>query len=283
MKPKTHFVSLRLGILLAVGATALTAQSTGPDATCTTPPSGVSSFLMEHVVDVTTIKSTFTPSLPADVVTQIFSGAKEVRSRIAYNQATKILTNDLFLVDPGSPDPSPSSLDIVKVRFGYIVVTVDKVYTSCRPRPSVSLVGVIDDGYPVFGNPTGAPYTFSFGYTLDATPSFRDIVSDAGGLALVYAEHAPGSISFQTLNAAIAGGPIVVTKSPMVTLNASGTTGALTYTWSSPFWGLAFIDQGMPSTRVWIGAGAGDYLVNLTVRNADGDQSTTTVTIRYQP
>src|SRR5438876_3763676 len=110
-----------------------------------TNQAGITSFLTEHAVNVTTIKSTLTPTLPQVVSDAIFSGAKEVRSRIAYNQTTGILTNYLFLVDPGAPLPTPASVNFDQVSFGFLFVRIDTVYSSFQPSPAAMFVGVITD------------------------------------------------------------------------------------------------------------------------------------------
>lgn len=158
-----------------------------------TNEAGITSFMIEHVVDVTTIQSTLTPSLPPEVVGPIFAGTKEVRSRIFYDQATGMLSNNLFLVDPGVPLPTPASVNFAQVRFAFIDARIDMVYSSFQPNPSAMFVGVITAGFPIFAPPAGAPYAFTFGYTSCTSGQFRDIVSLATGLAVVYHDHAPGT------------------------------------------------------------------------------------------
>ena len=46
--------------------------------------------------------------------------------------------------------------------------------------------------------------------------------------------------------------------------------------------GAAVLDQGQPRTRVQLGGLAGDYPFRLTVRNAAGQESTATVTVRFR-
>lgn len=162
--------------------------------TCKKVPSSLDSFVMEHAVDVTTIKSTLIPSLPEDVGHAVHSGEKEVRSRISYDKKTKLLENQLFLVDPGSPLPTASDVDFKKERFGWITVKVVKIYLSCSPTASVMLTGATLDGYPIYAPPKGAPYAFSFSYNVGENNEFKDIVSLSSGLAMVYHDKAPGTI-----------------------------------------------------------------------------------------
>jgi hypothetical protein len=279
-----------LRVLALIGcALPLTAQIK----TCAAQPPGIKSFVIEHAVDVTAILSTNTPNLPDAVAAQIFSGSKEVRSRIEYDSGSNLLINHLFLVNPGAAIPTAASTNFLAIRFSYLAVAVDKVYTSCTPRPAVSVAGTIVDGYPIFGNPQGAPYYFSFGYTTDPTPVIRDVVSDSVGLGLLYAAKAPGTLVFPTIAAVVKGGPTITTKATAIVLDGSLSTGGslnyaevggdLTYQWTTASWGLGIITPNQNQTLVLIGGGPGQYVVNLTVRNALGETATTPVTIIYQP
>lgn len=85
--------------------------------------------------------------------------------------------------------------------------------------------------------------------------------------------------------AVIAGPATITTIRREITLDASQSTnpagGALTYTWTPLGTGAAVLDQGSPQTRVQFSGGFGDYVFNLTVRNALGQSATTTVTVRF--
>src|SRR5262249_16881715 len=164
-------------VFLAVGLLFSLVSCGDDDHTTNTNQTGIRTFLTEHPVDVTTIKSTLTPRLPADVTQAIFSGTKEIRSRISYDQSTGILTNHLFLVNPGAPLPSPATLDVVAIRFGFLTVRIDTVYSTFQPNPTAMFVGVITDGANIFAPPAGAPYAFAFAYTTCTAGTFRDIVS----------------------------------------------------------------------------------------------------------
>jgi len=281
-------ISLK-ALALAACALPLAAQIS----TCASQPPGISKFVIEHAVDVTAILSTNTPNIPDAVVGQIFSGQKETRSRIEFDASTNILINHLFLVNPGAPIPTPANTNFLAIRFGYLAVQVDKVYTSCTPRPAVSVAGTIVDGYPIFGNPQGAPYYFSFGYSTDPTPVIRDVVSDSVGLGLLYAAKAPGTLTFPTINAVVKGGPVITTKASAIVLDGTASTGGaisyaqvggdLTYQWTTPSWGLGIITPNQNQTLVLIGGGPGQYTVNLAIRNVLGETANTTVTIIYAP
>jgi hypothetical protein len=85
--------------------------------------------------------------------------------------------------------------------------------------------------------------------------------------------------------AIIAGPSTIETIYRQVNLDASKSTnpagGALTYLWEPLSTGAAVLDQGQAVTRVQLGGLLGDYIFRLTVRNAAGQQASTTVTVRF--
>ena len=86
--------------------------------------------------------------------------------------------------------------------------------------------------------------------------------------------------------AIISGPSVIETIQRQLTLDASASTnpagGALTYIWEPLGTGAAVLDQGQQQTRVQIDGLFGDYIFKLTVRNAAGQQDSTTVTVRFK-
>ncbi len=86
--------------------------------------------------------------------------------------------------------------------------------------------------------------------------------------------------------AIISGPSTVETIYRQVNLDASPsvnpTGGPLTYFWEPLSTGAAILDQGQAVTRVQLGGLLGDYIFKLTVRNAAGQQDSTTVTVRFR-
>jgi len=86
--------------------------------------------------------------------------------------------------------------------------------------------------------------------------------------------------------AIITGPSSVETINRQLTLDGSASTnpagGALTYLWTPLSTGAAVLDQGQPMTRVQLGGAYGDYIFRLTVRNAQGLEGTTTVTVSFK-
>ncbi len=86
--------------------------------------------------------------------------------------------------------------------------------------------------------------------------------------------------------AIITGPSVVDSLSRFLTLDGSQSTnasgGPLTYFWEPLSTGSAVLDQGQAMTRVQLGGLLGDYIFKLTVRNAAGQQDSTTVTVRFR-
>jgi hypothetical protein len=87
-------------------------------------------------------------------------------------------------------------------------------------------------------------------------------------------------------DAIITGPSVVDTIYRELVLDGSASTdpagGALTYFWEPLSTGAAVLDQGQASTRVQLGGAYGDYIFRLTVRNAQGQMDSTTVTVRFK-
>jgi len=86
--------------------------------------------------------------------------------------------------------------------------------------------------------------------------------------------------------AIITGPSVVETIYRQVILDASPSTnpagGALSYVWTPLSTGAAVLDQGQPQTRVQLGGAYGDYIFRVTVRNAQGQEASSTVTVRFK-
>ncbi|MEP6538235.1 MAG: OmpA family protein [Bryobacteraceae bacterium] len=90
----------------------------------------------------------------------------------------------------------------------------------------------------------------------------------------------------QPPTAIISGPSTVETIYRQLNLDASQSVnpagGPLTYFWEPLSTGAAVIDQGQAVTRVQLGGLLGDYIFKLTVRNAAGQEDSTTVTVRFK-
>ncbi len=193
------FCQIVLAVALSFGtAFPIAAQATADTGFCTFTPTAVTSLILEHSFNLMDLQSTLQGSIPPDVINQIISGQKELRDRIMYDAAANTYRNIVFLATPGSALPTPSTFDFEPATIAFIDVAIEKVYISCQPYASVTMVGRILRGVPVFGDPKGAPTMLSFGYnTATTNPArlFRDVIAASAGLANLYHDFGAGSIT----------------------------------------------------------------------------------------
>jgi hypothetical protein len=277
----------------------LAAQS---NSNCTLPVTG---FLVEHPIDLSTFKSTLQQSISSSVSSQIAAGTKEVRSRTAYNMATRILNNNLLIVNKGAPTPTPAAA-VDAATFAFTVVYVQDVLHSCSPAPSVAVTGYVADGSPIYGDPSGAPYIYSFSYaTRPAStnpfanpgfPQFRDLVTANGGVSLVYQDRASGSIDFLSatvpggpsivLNIPSGGGPVPAASSPFqldASYSVDTNDGGLVFAWAADRPVGFYPGNFSPVPLMSFQDGSGDYNVTLTVTNNAGVKATSKFKVTYTP
>ncbi len=289
--------SLALTVVAAC-AIPLAAQTTPP--TCATAPASITNLSIERVLTLSNILTTLTPTAPANVLAAIASGAQEIRSRIVYNPTQSTVTDTTFLVAPGSPNPTPLSIDLTQQTLQGYVLQVDKVYTSCKPTPSVLFVGTIAGSTGAFGNPTGAPGAISIGYTTDNPPKINNVVELIGGQVVAYSAAANGTLTFPAAPVtppATAGIPTIVVNPVPVSgsslqvffnpyhVDASQSTDPnklpLTYLWSSDKVANFSPSNTDPAPNIQFNSGVGDYTITLTVTNSAGISSTTQFILTY--
>jgi hypothetical protein len=270
---------------------------------CTTPPTSIPTFTIEHLLDVTTIQTTLAATIAPQFLPMIFSPAYEVRTKITYIAASNYFNNDIFVVPAGSPLPTPASYPILNNRFAFVTGLVDNVYLNCTPYASFMLTGRYVAGQALLGNPTGAPFAFSAGYNVDdpdAGHRFRDLAFTSSGIGMTFEAYAYGTITLPqppavppppSGNPTISVSPSVgsngvtqVHSNPLV-LDASQSADpngqALTYLWSSSNTVLFTPTNTSATPQLTFQAGFGDYPITLTVTNASGASTKTSFVLQY--
>jgi hypothetical protein len=286
-------VALLAGLLASTGGAQTT---TTPGSTSPTPPA-VSAFNIERVTPLNSISSTLTPKLDPATLAAVQSGALEIREQINYNAQNQVLTVNLFTAQPGAPLPTPAGSNISKSTFSTYTISVDKVYLSTTPNPSVLFVGTVGSNTPAspFGNLSGAAAAVSIGYTSDTPPKINNVVTLVAGTYLDYTASATGTLTFTSNPITPPGssggaGPVIsvvepgVTTFRAVTLDASKSTGTptLKFQWSVV---AGAADVGNATTSVatgYIYGGAGTYTFKVTVTDGNGVSATKTIDVQFQ-
>ncbi len=193
-----------IGFAIGIGAVAIQAQSQPASATCTTAPPAVQSFFIERTVLSSNIETIYGTSLSASILASLAAGTEEMREQLLYNPQANTLTSTVFLVQAGSPIPTPAGTDITAATLASYTISIQGTYTSCSPFPSVMFAGAITSSS---GGPaalsglynltfSGTPATVSIGYTTDNPPQIDNVVTLFAGIAVSYSATGYGTLTF---------------------------------------------------------------------------------------
>jgi uncharacterized protein (TIGR03437 family) len=127
-----------------------------------------------------------------------------MREQLVYDPQTNTLTSTVFLVQPGSPIPTPADVDITSMTLATYNISVDRTYTSCSPVPSVMFTGTVTSSTGGASAPTGiynltfsgTPAAVSIGYTTDNPPMINNVVTLFAGVVVSYAPAGYGTLTF---------------------------------------------------------------------------------------
>ena len=278
---------LRMIVLAVVLAGVLGAQN------ATTAPT-LQTFNFERVLDTKQVLTTLTPNVPPVVAAGVLAGSLELRESMNFNPVNQVVTFNVFEVQAGAPIPTPPNANLSASTFSIASMTVDKIYSSIAPRPSLMLTGTMATNSPVspYGSLAGAPTVLSLGYTNDTPAKINNVVLLFAGSAVEFSGEASGTLTFvppQTPPTPGNAPPIMISSPTSVytkiaDLDASATTSAnppLTFLWTS---GTGNADIARPTAATalaYLNGGFGAYTFKLTVTDAKGNVATKDVTINY--
>ena len=293
-------------LMRAAAAVPLLAGLGWAQQTCVTIPSGtLTSYSLERRVPLSAFSTTQTPNVPADVLAQITSGALEVRERLIYNAQNNQVTSTWFTQAPSATFPTPLTTNLTGSTLQVFAINAANTLVTGKPQPNVMFFGTVANVNLVgpFGDFTGAPAMLSTTFTQPTDSSTPQALSNVllvvGGTFSSYTADATGSI-VATLPPSGGGGggggggngptadagPNMTTTSSVVIHDGSKSTGTapLTYAWtmastSNKQAAISGANTVMP--QAFLGDGAGDYVFQLTVTDANGATATATTTVSY--
>jgi hypothetical protein len=260
-----------------------------------TPGPVVTELSLERTLALSTTLTSTDLVLTPDAIQAVTSGALEVRERLIYNPAGATLTSTIFVVQPGSPLPTPINANLNGLVLGTYSLSIEKIYSTTRPKNSLAFTGTVTSSSPngVLGNVAGTPFVVSMGYTDDAPAKIIDLVHVMAGRVVVYTKDAAGTLVIpKPITPPAPGeGPQITISAPTVTidrqitLDASQTTDAsgtsLTFAWKNANKSAVILNPNTARPIVQFGEGLGDYSFELTVTNGNGVSAKKTVTVIY--
>jgi hypothetical protein len=189
------------------------------------------------------------------------------------SQATATIT--VNPVQPGDPAPT-------------LTACVASPATSPSPGSAVVISYTAMNATSISFSPTVAGATVAGPVTVNpqATTSYTITVTGTQNRTATCTVNVTVTPGEEPPTAIIIGAPVIETLSREVILDATTSTnpagGALTYFWEPLGGDGTILDQGQGRTRVQIPGLFGDYQFRVTVRNAQGQEGTAIVTVRFR-
>ena len=213
------------------------------------------------------------PVSPNTTVTFVITA----RNRAGVAQANAPITVNPAPVQPPPTDPAPT-----------LAACMASPATSAAPGNPVTISYTAANATAVQFAPAVAGATVAGPVTVSptATTTYTITALGSGNRQATCSVTVTVTPAPEPPTAIITEGAMIETLQRQLTLDASGSTdpagGALTYFWEPLSTGAAVLDPGQVRTRVQLAGLAGDYLFRLTVRNAQGQTGTATITVRFK-
>jgi hypothetical protein len=281
-----------------VAITAVYGQTTTPVAVTTTP--SLSTFSIESIIPLTNIDSVTQASIPADVLSALQGGTLEIRQAVSYSSASATLTVHGFLVQPGSPIPTPAGTTGLTDVWNY-TVAVTNITLSSKTMNAVVITGTINpNDVTPFGDISGSEVSFSTGYTLPSgggAPTFTGVSTNVVGVASLFANAGAGTLQVGSSTggsatlAAVAGPKNAIFTADTIQLDGTQSTGSgkLTFQWTFvPQFGQSATLTGANTATPTVSlpdyaAAFGNYTFQLMVTDTTGATSTDSLVFTYDP
>lgn len=244
----------------AIGLAAVTLQAQTQPATCTTAPPAVQSFSIERAVMSANIESTYNTSLSASILASLAAGQTELRERLVYNPQANTVTSTLFLVEAGSPIPTPTDVDITSMTVANYTIAINGTYTSCSPYPSLMFAGTVTSSSGGAAAPNGiynltfngTPATVSLGYSTDNPPLINNVVTVFAGVTASFSPSASGTLAFvanatpgqPTITSVVSAASLLPNISPYSWVTITGSSLAST----TDTWNKTIASGALPTT-----------------------------------
>jgi len=236
----------------------LHAQSQPTLSTCSIAPPAAQSFSIERTVMPSDTESTYATAIPQSVLASLAAGTMEMREQLLYNPQADALTSTIFLVQAGSPIPTPPSANITSETLATYSLSIDRTYSSCSPMPSLMYTGTITSSSAGAASPngiynltfSGTPAAVSIGYTNTNPPAVNNVVTLIAGIAVSYSAAGYGTVTFPS---SVAGQPTITSavnsasQLPMIAPNSFVTIYGSNLSSKTDNWNSSIVNGALPT------------------------------------
>jgi hypothetical protein len=229
------------------------------------------------------------PSLPSGLGDAVADGSVEIRQQVQLDSPGKRLFVRTFTVPIGSAPITPLA-DAQQTLFHNCTIDLTGIRSGAR---DFTFTGTIGKNPVIVVSPAvqeGMPVSLSTSWYGSVMPvSFIDVTLTSGDMVVHYRPVARGTFKYSgTPNHApvISIAPVSqMLFQPELRLDASATTDLdndpLDYTWTSVNRGASISNANTPTPRIQFDAGSGTYTFLLTVTDARGATSESTLSVSY--
>lgn len=247
----------RISLALGFGASVLHAQGPPTFTTCTAPPAA-QSFSIERAVMPSDTETTDSTAIPETILASLAAGTMEMREQLLYNPQANALTSTIFLVQAGSPIPTPPSVNLTSETLASFTLSIDRTYSSCTPMPSLMYTGTITSSSAGAAAPngiynlifSGASAAVSIGYTNTNPPMVNNVVTLIAGVAVSYSAAGYGTLTFPS---SVPGQPTVTSvvnsasQLPMIAPNSFVTIFGSNLSSKTDNWNNSIVNGALPT------------------------------------
>ncbi|MEK7406555.1 MAG: PKD domain-containing protein [Acidobacteriota bacterium] len=265
-----------------------------------TPAQEIEEFMAEAVVQPNFLLTPTPPQFPPDLVAAISAGQLEIRARMTYSPAQKLLTVHVFLVPGGSPLPLPAAPPTTTPpTLALGTGKIESILISQKPAPNVLMTGAIVSTPVIvssFGDLNGYGYALSFGYTPGTPAKFTCLTSSIAGSHTNYFPTAVGTLKFKEPTVPPAPKPnqapvaVITPETQTVTVRQIQLDGTksydpdgdpITYSWKYVGKTAALLNPNSAAPAVQFAEGRGEYTFELTVTDSQGATSKATTKVMF--
>jgi hypothetical protein len=151
-----------------------------PVATCPIP-FGIKSFVLDDKIDATSFQSAFISTLTPEQLAVFSDPTKQLVTHFKFSTSDNILWAWTIPLPADAPTIPPADTDFEGTAIAKAVILIDRVYTTCVPRPAILIVGPVLAATPVYGSVVGLPHGLSFSFD----PSNESNIDNAANVAVV--------------------------------------------------------------------------------------------------